>query len=185
MKWLRNAGARNWKKGLKFVRLFLISLLLLVLVGYLWPSSLIIPVRGASPESWDRDSYWYYPWGESITHKGIDIFAAKGTGVIAPVEGIVLNTSTTKNGGKVIYLLGPKWRVYYFAHLDTILVHAGNLVAQNQLIAAVGNTGNAQGKPAHLHFSVMTILPYFWNYDRKARQGYLKMFYLNPEIYFQ
>lgn len=185
MKLLHFASTRAWKKGLRVTRKILMCLLILLLIGYLLPSHLIIPVKGASLESWDRESFWFYPWGESGTHKGIDIFAPKGTEVIAPVGGIVMSTGITNRGGKVVYLLGPKWRVYYFAHLDSILVHTGSFVSRGHLLGTVGNTGNASGKPYHLHFSMVTVLPYFWNYDRTTRQGYLKMFYLNPELYFQ
>ncbi|EMP01631.1 hypothetical protein LEP1GSC171_1035 [Leptospira santarosai str. HAI1380] len=35
-------------------------------------------MEGANQSSYSIDSFWFYPWGKSITHKGVDIFAKKG-----------------------------------------------------------------------------------------------------------
>jgi murein DD-endopeptidase MepM/ murein hydrolase activator NlpD len=56
-------------------------------------------------------------------------------------------------------------------------------VSKGEKIGEVGNTGNAMGKPYHLHFSVTTILPHFWKIDGSI-QGWKKSFYLNPEEFF-
>ena len=162
-----------------FVKIFL----LIILIVFILPSHLIIPVRNATRDDWNHQSFWYYPWGDSGVHKGIDIFAPGGTDVLAPVSGIVLSTSESNNGGRTISLLGPKWRVYYFAHLDTCLVSAGNFVTQNSVIAKVGNSGNAINKPPHLHFSIFSILPHFWEYNHTSINSYQKVFYLDPDSY--
>jgi peptidoglycan LD-endopeptidase LytH len=159
-------------------------LLLIILVGLLFPSKLQIPVKKASKNDWNRESFWYYPWGNKGVHKGIDIFAQVGTEVLSPVYGLIISTQKTNNGGNIVYILGPKWRVYYFAHLDTILVKAPAPVKAGTIIARVGTSGNAINKQPHLHFSIFTLLPYFWLYDRSLPKGYLKMFYLNPDNYF-
>ena len=39
------------------------------------------PVDGASTSDYHPQSFWYYPWGTSVTHKGVDIFKKKGTPV--------------------------------------------------------------------------------------------------------
>ena len=49
----------------------------------------------------------------------------------------------------------------------------------NTLIGTVGNTGNAINTPAHLHYAIVTIIPYPWRIDG-SKQGWRKMFYLNP-----
>jgi peptidoglycan LD-endopeptidase LytH len=173
----RRSRSRVWL-GL-FAKIFL----LIILIGLILPSHLIIPVHNATPDDWNRQSFWYYPWGDSGVHKGIDIFAPKGTDVIAPIAGIVLAATQSNKGGKTIYLLGPKWRVYYFAHLDTFFVGAGKLVTQNSVIGKVGNSGNAGNKASHLHFSIYSIIPHFWEYNHTAINRYEKMFYLNPDSY--
>ena len=53
---------------------------------------------------------------------------------------------------------------------------------ENDTIALVGATGNAAGKPPHLHYTIKTLFPYFWLAD-KSVQGWRKMFYLNPVTY--
>lgn len=164
-------------------RCFLVLFIFLV-VGFCLPSSLLIPVEGATTDNWDYRSYWYYPWGKSITHKGIDIFASNHTNVISPTYGLVLSTGNSINGGNFIYLLGPRWRVHYFAHLDTISTATYRLVKKGEVLGKVGNTGNAAGKEPHLHYSISTLIPYPWLYDEFAREGWLKMIYLNPEDFF-
>jgi len=52
----------------------------------------------------------------------------------------------------------------------------------NEHIGTVGATGNAKGKSPHLHYSMTTIVPYPWRIDF-AKQGWKKMFYLNPIDY--
>jgi hypothetical protein len=46
-------------------------------------------------------------------------------------------------------------------------------------LGAVGDTGNARGKPPHLHYAVVTMIPYPWRAD-DSTQGYRKAFYLDP-----
>jgi murein DD-endopeptidase MepM/ murein hydrolase activator NlpD len=43
---------------------------------------------------------------------------------------------------------------YYFAHLDSQYVRAGQRVKQGDTLGTVGNTGNARFTPAHLHFGI-------------------------------
>lgn len=165
-------------------RVFFLIILVFLLV-LLIPNKLLIPVKGVDKLSWDKNSFWYYPWGKSITHKGIDIFAEKHTKVIAPTYGIILKVKKTIDGGNVVYMLGPKWITHYFAHLDSIIVKDFQVVCRGEWIATVGNSGNAKYKQPHLHYSLFTFVPYIWNYDEFAIEGNLKMFYLNPGIYFE
>src|SRR5215467_13807252 len=51
-------------------------------------------------------------------------------------------------------------------------------VRKGEKIGEIGATGNAMGKPHHLHFSVKIILPHFWKIDDSI-QGWNKSFYLN------
>ena len=97
-------------------------------------------------------------------------------------SGLVFFAGRYGSGGNVILILGPKWRLHYYAHLNSIVIKEGNFVNQNTKIATVGNSGNAKGKPPHLHYAIVTIIPYVWKIDN-AKQGWKKMFYLNPIPY--
>ena len=167
------------KKLVKLIRWLLIALLGLIFIGLLIPQNFKNPVIGASSKDYNQDSFWYYPWGKSITHKGVDIFAKKDTPIVSSTNGIVLYTGEIRQGGNVILILGPKWRVHYYAHLEQINCTPWSMVNQNITIGSVGNSGNAKGKPAHLHYSIITLIPYLWQID-DDRQGWKKMFYLNP-----
>ena len=92
---------------------------LILIIGFIIPQQMIIPVSGATTKSWAEDSFWAYPWGTSITHKGIDIFADRGTDVISSTFGMVVYTHEGGKGGKSVMILGPKWRFHYYAHLDS------------------------------------------------------------------
>ena len=154
----------------------------LLAIGLIIPQKVIMPVKGATRKSYSQNSFWAYPWGKSVTHKGVDIFAKKGTEVHPATAGIVLYKGKTPRGGNVVFILGPKWRIHYYAHLDKIKTNRFALVSSKTVIGTVGNTGNAIGKPSHLHYTIKTIIPYPWRID-KSIQGKRKMFYLNPIKY--
>ncbi len=160
------------------VRIILAILFLLWLIVLLIPIKPVIPVEGASRRDWNEETFWYHPWGASGVHKGIDIFADQGDPVIAATPGLVLFTGQIELGGNVIAILGPGWRIHYYAHMDQLHV-TGGLVSRAMPIGAIGTTGNAAGKPAHLHYSILTLVPYPWRLSRDP-QGWKKMFYLDP-----
>jgi murein DD-endopeptidase MepM/ murein hydrolase activator NlpD len=86
-------------------------------------------------------------------HHGIDIFAPRGTPVVAAVDGYI--RATTNNlGGQVIWLRGNRPGRLYYAHLDSWAVQDGASVRAGDVIGYVGNTGNARSTPPHLHFGV-------------------------------
>lgn len=100
-------------------------------------------------------------------HEGIDIFAKKGTPVVALTDGVISHKGSSPRGGKVLWLKSSRhqWSAYY-AHLDKQFVKQGQFVRKGQVIGTVGNTGNARYTPAHLHFGMykvngpMNPLPY-------------------------
>jgi murein DD-endopeptidase MepM/ murein hydrolase activator NlpD len=151
-----------------------------LLAGLACPQPLMVPVRGATARDWNPRSFWASPWGRSGVHKGIDIFASAGAPVRSASSGIVLFRGSVALGGNVLLVLGPKWRVHYYAHLSEALVGIGRPVSRGQELGRVGNSGNAKGKPFHLHYAVVTLLPYLWRWDR-APQGWKKVFFLDPD----
>jgi len=171
--------ARFSLSRLKSHQRFWLVLLIIVIIGYLLPDPSAIPVRNASSADWNENSFWFYPWGKSGVHKGIDIFAAQDTDVISDGYGIVTFAGELSAGGKVVLVLGPKWKMHYYAHLSKQSVRVGQPVHTGQLLGHVGTTGNAVGKPPHLHYSIKSIFPLPWLL-RFDEQGYKRMFYLDP-----
>jgi hypothetical protein len=93
--------------------------------------------------------------GGKRNHRGIDIFAPKGTPVVAVYSGIVSPSTQNKLGGKVVWLSSLKKKFnQYYAHLDSQAVRPGQRVNSGDTIGFVGNTGNARFTPPHLHFSI-------------------------------
>jgi murein DD-endopeptidase MepM/ murein hydrolase activator NlpD len=164
------------------VKRILLVLFIILLTGFLIPEKFSMPVKGAGKTSYNQQSFWAYPWGTSVTHKGVDIFAKQGTDVVSSTGGLVLYTGTIKKGGNVVLVLGPKWRLHYYAHLKEIKTSTLSFVNSKKIIGTVGTTGNAVGKAPHLHYTIRSIIPIPWRKD-DAIQGWKKMFYLNPVEY--
>lgn len=88
-------------------------------------------------------------------HHGVDIFASRGTPVLAAAGGIVTSVGTNGLGGNVVWITRPRrGEAHYYAHLDRQLVTPGTLVEAGDVIGTVGNTGNARSTPPHLHFGI-------------------------------
>jgi murein DD-endopeptidase MepM/ murein hydrolase activator NlpD len=164
---------------IKKVIIGLAAVLLILLTGFVLPEDLVIPVKGATTLDWNHDTFWYSPWGKSGVHKGIDIFSPIGTPAVAATDGIVLFTGRLNLGGNVVVILGPKWRIHYYAHLNSVSTTMGSLVSQTRPIGKVGDSGNAKGKPPHLHYTILSVVPYLWRWDNSP-QGWKKIFFLNP-----
>ena len=89
------------------------------------------------------------------SHEGIDIFAPRGTPVLAAARGIATWVGENRLGGTVIMIRDEVRREgHYYAHLDTQLVREGEAVERGDTIGLVGNTGNARTTPPHLHFGI-------------------------------
>lgn len=167
------------KKYLKGVCLAAICILL---AGYLVPEHFVLPVTGMNSRSFNHASFWYYPWGASVRHKGVDIFAPKGTGICASTSGIVLYCGAHRRGGNMVLVLGPKWRIHHYLHLDTIATRPYRFIRRGAMVGTVGNSGNAKGKPSHLHYAISTPIPYVWQANTGI-QGWKKIWYIDPTPY--
>ena len=99
-------------------------------------------------------------WGDERdggrrSHEGVDIFARRGTPVLASIPGRVSRVRVTPRGGKVVWLRDEAQnRSLYYAHLDSQYVADGDWVEVGDTLGFVGNTGNARTTPPHLHFGV-------------------------------
>jgi murein DD-endopeptidase MepM/ murein hydrolase activator NlpD len=118
-------------------------------------TTLQMPVVGVRPyeltNSWGnaRD-------GGKRKHKGIDIFAPKGTGIVAVADGIISYLGEQPKGGNCLWLTTENGASFYYAHLDRWAagLYEGMEVRSGELLGYVGNTGNAKYTPSHLHFAV-------------------------------
>jgi murein DD-endopeptidase MepM/ murein hydrolase activator NlpD len=88
-------------------------------------------------------------------HEGVDIFAPRGTPVVAASDGLVVRVTESNLGGRVVWLRDfSRGLTYYYAHLDEQLVRAGTRVDAGETLGTVGNTGNAKTTAPHLHFGI-------------------------------
>lgn len=86
-------------------------------------------------------------------HEGVDVFAPKGTPVLAVSSGRVTRVGLNNLGGKTVSVSNDGYSFYY-AHLDSQMVRSGQGVRVGDTLGTVGNTGNAITTPPHLHFGI-------------------------------
>ncbi|HYJ45996.1 MAG TPA: peptidoglycan DD-metalloendopeptidase family protein [Pyrinomonadaceae bacterium] len=121
-------------------------------------TSLLIPVAGVRPEQL-RDTFTEAR-SEGRTHDAIDILAPRGTPVLAAADGRIIKLFQSVPGGTTIYQLDPDNRtIYYYAHLDRYAdgLTEGHFAHRGEVIAYVGDTGNAGAGNYHLHFSISIV----------------------------
>ena len=97
---------------------------------------------------------------EGRTHDAIDIPAQAGTPVLAASDGEIIKLFQSERGGTTIYQLSPdKKLVFYYAHLQGYAagINERTYVHQGQVLAYVGDTGNAGAGNYHLHFSIAVL----------------------------
>ena len=98
---------------------------------------------------------WGNPRSGGRRHEGIDIFAPKDTPVRSTTRGIVMRVGTNRLGGQTVWILGPGLERHYYAHLNRYAeFREGERVDAGDIIGYVGDTGNARGGPAHLHYGI-------------------------------
>jgi hypothetical protein len=106
-------------------------------------------------------------------HQGIDMVAAKKSLALAAEAGKVKFWTTSVSAGCMLYLYGASGTTYYYIHLNNDLTRGnddrgkcvagsayatglkdGAKVAAGQPVGFVGDSGDAEGSHAHLHFEV-------------------------------
>lgn len=112
------------------------------------------PVAGATNSA--IQSFWGAQRdGGRRSHEGVDIFAPRGTPVVAATSGWVSSTGNKGLGGKQVWVRDRDRRQsLYYAHLDSIIATPGTHVNPGDTLGLVGNTGNARTTPPHLHFGI-------------------------------
>ena len=89
-------------------------------------------------------------------HVGADIFASFGTPIVAVADGRIYRVGTLHISGNRLWLRDKKGFRYFYAHLSDFAAAAynGADVHAGEVIGFVGNTGDAEPTPPHLHFEV-------------------------------
>jgi len=114
--------------------------------------TLAFPIKPGTER--DIGSRFGVPRPGDRSHHGVDIFAPRGTPVVAAAPGVVSRVNETSLGGKVVRLRATLGNSLYSSHLDRQSVSSGMQVAIGDTLGFVGNTGNARTTPPHLHFGV-------------------------------
>jgi len=119
------------------------------------PESLPVPVQGVTPPQ--LADTWGAARSGGRQHEGIDIFASRGTPILAATRGVVTKRAETRLGGRMVTVMGPGRQFHYYAHFeDWAEVEKGDWVEAGTVLGYVGTSGNAQGTPPHLHYGIYT-----------------------------
>jgi murein DD-endopeptidase MepM/ murein hydrolase activator NlpD len=119
--------------------------------GAVSPGGYVFPVAGKASFSDDfgvpRTTTW---------HHGNDIFAVRGTPLVAVAAGTLFNVGWNDVGGNRLWLRDAAGNEYYYAHLAGFspLAEEGARVNAGDVIGYVGDSGDAAGTPPHLHFEI-------------------------------
>ncbi len=90
--------------------------------------------------------------GRREFHHGLDIAASIDTPVIASADGTVIFSGTKGALGKAIVIDHGHGIVTRYGHMHKCLKKKGDIVKREDVIGAVGNTGQSTGP--HLHYEV-------------------------------
>jgi murein DD-endopeptidase MepM/ murein hydrolase activator NlpD len=100
-------------------------------------------------------------------HHGDDIFAPLGAPILAIASGTVFSVGWNDIGGNRLWLRDGQGNLFYYAHLSAFspLAVNGNRVGAGAVLGFVGNTGDAEGTPYHLHFEIHPVALLGLGYD--------------------
>ncbi len=123
-------------------------------IDQLLDGSYLFPVLGATVNDYSSD--WGAPRADTGFHQGIDIFAASGTPILAINDGTVFRVGWNTIGGRRFWFADRYGNLFYFAHLAGFspLATEGQTVKRGDVLGFVGNSGDAQGTPPHVHFEI-------------------------------
>jgi murein DD-endopeptidase MepM/ murein hydrolase activator NlpD len=133
-------------------------------------SGYVFPVYGAASFS----NTFNAPRATTGWHHGEDIFAPLGAPVLAVANGIVYSVGWNDVGGLRFWLQDLAGNEFYYAHLSAFspLAINGAQVRAGDVIGFVGNTGDAEHTPYHLHFEIHPVSLLYRGYDGSAVPPY-------------
>lgn len=126
---------------------------------------IVVTELGASncPVAGDHDfisSWGFARDGGRRKHQGNDIFAARGTPVVAITSGEVIKVDRVDSpgelGGRTVWTRNDDGVRFYYAHLEEVNpdLKVGQHVTVGDQLGTVGTSGNARGTDPHLHFEI-------------------------------
>jgi murein DD-endopeptidase MepM/ murein hydrolase activator NlpD len=100
-------------------------------------------------------------------HHGDDIFGELGQPLLAVANGTLFSVGWNRVGGNRIWLRDAQGNEFYYAHLSAFssLAVNGAHVKAGEVIGFMGDTGDAEGTPTHLHFEVHPVSLLYLGYD--------------------
>jgi murein DD-endopeptidase MepM/ murein hydrolase activator NlpD len=119
------------------------------------PSGYVFPVYGPSSFT---DTFGA-PRAGVGWHHGEDLFAPLGAPLLAVADGTVFSVGWNDRGGYRLWLRDRQGNQFYYAHLSAFspLAIDGNEVRAGAVVGFLGNTGDAQSTPYHLHFEIHPV----------------------------
>jgi murein DD-endopeptidase MepM/ murein hydrolase activator NlpD len=104
---------------------------------------------------------------------GIDIFGQLGQPLVAVAAGTLYQVGWNHTSGNRLWLRDKQGNEFYYSHLSAFstLTSNGAHVRAGQVIGFMGDTGNTQGKPSHLHFEIHPVSMLFLGADGAVDPG--------------
>lgn len=159
--------------------LLLLLALMIFMIGYWIPEDRHAPVEGG--KLYDRSPTAYgYKIGGMNAQKGINIFANKGTPVVASTSGLVLYSENAPSGDNSVWVLGAKWRLHHYANLDKVEVKPANWVKTGEQIGTIGVPTNTAARTPNLYYSIRSLPPQVSEWKPEQPLGLEQVFYVNP-----
>jgi murein DD-endopeptidase MepM/ murein hydrolase activator NlpD len=107
------------------------------------------------------------PWITSGWHHGEDIYAQLGTPLLAVADGTVFSVGWNDLGGYRLWLRDRDGNEFYYAHMSAFSPFAvnGQQVKAGTVLGFMGNSGDAETTPYHLHFEIHPVGLLYMGYD--------------------